>query len=119
MDDSQTMVATLECTWGSQTSETKVLPKKTKDGLLLNILPFGNCKCLAYSKTAEETSKALGVLTPMPCIPNVVNSWCSDDKLVLVGDPSELNISSFCICTWGGIIKINFIGPKNKAQHRV
>lgn len=117
MEDSQNIVATLECSWGSQTSESKVLPKRTKDEQLLNILPFGYCNCLANPEVAVETSKALGVLTPMPCTPRVGAPWCSSNESV--EDSSALNVSSFCICTWGGVIKINYIGPKNKGQQRI
>ena len=79
--------ATLQCTFGAAPSVLSVLPtNRTMVGgppganimdyiPMVNIMPFGVCTSLANPTVAAATSAAMGVLTPMPCIPVTVAPW--------------------------------------------
>lgn len=71
-----------------------------------NILPFGMCSSLANPTVASATSAALGVLTPMPCIPVTTAPWAPGSPTVLIANKPALNQSSKLMCTWGGVIQI-------------
>lgn len=73
---------------------------------MVNILPFGMCTSLANPTVAAATTAALGVLTPMPCIPVTVAPWAPGSPTVLLGTFPALNNSSKCMCTWAGVISI-------------
>jgi Domain of unknown function (DUF4280) len=77
---------------------------------MLNIKPFGVCSSLAFPPTAAATAAALGVLTPMPCIPGTVAPWVPGSPTVLINNFPALNNSSQCMCMWGGVITISFPG---------
>ncbi len=70
---------------------------------LVNILPFGLCRSIANPIVASATAAALGVLTPMPCIPVTPAPWISASR-VLVGGAPVITKSSKCMCVWGGQI---------------
>ena len=81
------MGAMLKCTFGMTPSSLMVTvplrpmiqnkPKATIMDFapLVNILPFGMCQSLSNPMVASATSAAMGVLTPMPCIPVIVAPW--------------------------------------------
>ena len=75
----------------------------------VNIPPFGVCMSLANPMVAAATAAALGVLTPMPCIP-VTTPWKPGSPTVMIGNLPALNDSSTCQCCWGGVISITFPG---------
>jgi len=56
------------------------------------------------------TAAALGVLTPMPCVPVVAAPWVPGSTTVMIGNKPALNSDSTCMCNWGGVIKINMPG---------
>ena len=70
---------------------------------LLNITPFGLCRSIANPVVASATAAALGVLTPMPCVPVTPAPWISSSR-VLVGGVPVITKSSKCVCIWGGQI---------------
>ena len=72
----------------------------------LNILPFGACMSLANPTVAAATAAALGVLTPMPCIPATVGPWVPGSPTVLLGNMPTLSNTSMLMCMWGGVISV-------------
>jgi hypothetical protein len=73
---------------------------------LVNIMPFGMCMSLANPAVAAATSAALGVLTPMPCIPVTPAPWVAGAPTVLIGNMPSLDNQSTLMCTWAGVIQI-------------
>ena len=73
---------------------------------MMNILPFGMCQSLANPTVAAATAAALGVLTPMPCIPVTAAPWVPGCPKVLIGNMPALTNDSKCMCNWGGVIQI-------------
>lgn len=113
------MGATLQCSFGLAPSSLMVIPKglPTMAGgplaasimdfaPMVNILPFGMCTSLANPTVAAATTAALGVLTPMPCVPVTVAPWAPGSPTVLLGTFPALNNSSKCMCAWAGVISI-------------
>lgn len=70
---------------------------------MLNITPFGMCRSIANPVVASATAAALGVLTPMPCVPVTPAPWISSSR-VMVGGAPIITKSSKCMCIWGGQI---------------
>src|SRR6202012_4721270 len=52
------------------------------------------------------TTAALGVLTPMPCIPATMTPWVAGAPTVLLGNQPSLDNVSTCMCNWGGVVTI-------------
>lgn len=77
---------------------------------MLNILPFGMCTCPANPTVASATAAALGVPTPMPCVPLTAVPWMPGSPTVMIGGLPALNNTSKCLCTWGGMISITLPG---------
>lgn len=71
---------------------------------IMNIPPFGACTSLANPVVASATAAALGVLTPMPCIPNTPAPWVPGAPTVLLQNFPALNNTSQLMCVWGGVI---------------
>ena len=74
---------------------------------MMNIKPFGVCKSPANPTVASATAAAMGVLTPMPCIPNTVAPWSPGASKVKAGFMPALTKSCTCMCIWGGTITIS------------
>ena len=79
---------------------------------LVNIMPFGMCTSMANPTVAAATA-ALGVLTPMPCIPNTTSPWMPGDPRIMIGNHPALTDNSRLMCAWGGDISIDFPGTAN------
>ena len=77
---------------------------------MVNIPTFGMCMSITNPAVAAATSAALGVLTPMPCIPVVPAPWVPGSPTVIVGGAPALNNASTAMCTWGGVISITVPG---------
>ena len=77
---------------------------------MVNIMPFGMCSSPANPTVAAATAAALGVLTPMPCIPNTPAPWVPGAPTVLLCNAPALNNTSKLMCTWGGVISFTFPG---------
>ena len=76
---------------------------------MINIMPFGMCMSPANPMVAAATSAALGVLTPMPCIPNTPSPWVPGAPTVLLGNQPTLDNVSQLMCMWAGVIQ--FVTP--------
>ena len=111
------MGATLQCSFGAAPSQLVVLPQNrvltvTPDANimdnkpLVNIMPFGMCSSPANPAVISATAAALGVLTPMPCVPVTPAPWIAGSPTVLIANMPALNNSSTLMCTWGGVIQI-------------
>lgn len=112
------MGATLQCSFGAAPSSLVVLstssvvtgsvPAATvmDNKPLANILPFGMCSSLANPTVAAATAVALGVLTPMPCVPVTAAPWVPGSPTVLVGNLPGLQDSSKLMCNWAGVIQV-------------
>lgn len=109
--------ANIKCTFGAAPSALMVLPDSmtmTSQPLatimdnkpLVNILPFGMCSCMGNPSVASATAAALGVLTPMPCIPATSAPWIPGSPTVMIGNKPALNNSSKLMCMYGGVIEI-------------
>jgi hypothetical protein len=77
-----------------------------------NIHPFGVCMCPGNPQVAAATSAAMGVLTPMPCVPAVSEQWQVGDSQVWVAGVRALDYHSSVRCRWGGLIQIGNPGRR-------
>ena len=110
--------AVLMCSFGLAPSSLVVLPvNRVNSGgppganimdhvPMVNIMPFGMCTSIANPTVAAATAAALGVLTPMPCIPNTPAPWIPGSPTVLLGNQPALNNTCMCMCLWAGVITI-------------
>lgn len=113
--------AMMMCSFGAAPSTFSATPKTVMTGNMdagnimdhvpnTNIPPFGTCMSLANPTVASATAAALGVLTPMPCVPATPAPWAAGAPTVLVGNQPALNSSSTLNCIWGGVITIGYPG---------
>ena len=111
------MGASLQCSFGVAPSTLVVLPTNKvmattpaatiMDSVpMLNIMPFGMCNSPANPEVIAATAAALGVLTPMPCVPMTSSPWVPGVPTVLIGNMPALNNSCKAMCNWGGVIQI-------------
>jgi uncharacterized Zn-binding protein involved in type VI secretion len=113
--------AAIACSFGVTPSALAVLPTNRvmvggvpaatiADSMpVVNIPPFGMCTSPANPTVAAATAAALGVLTPMPCVP-VPAAWVPGSPTVMIGGTPALNDGSMCMCSYGGVITISFAG---------
>jgi hypothetical protein len=122
MPENVCMGATLKCSFGMAPSSLVVLPvnKVMTSNVpaanimdhkpMVNIMPFGACQSLANPTVAAATSAAMGVLTPMPCIPATSSPWVPGAPTVLLANQPALDTPSKLMCNWGGVIEIQMAG---------
>jgi hypothetical protein len=122
MPPNVTATAMLTCSFGIAPSTLNVLPVSRvmiegkpaatiKDMVpMMNLPPFGMCTSLTNPMVATATAAALGVLTPMPCIPVPVGPWKPGAAKTLIGNMPALTSPSICNCSWSGVITIGFPG---------
>jgi uncharacterized Zn-binding protein involved in type VI secretion len=114
--------ATAMCSFGVAPSSLVFLPtpRVTVEGRpvatitdnlpMVNVPPFGMCTSLSNPTVAAATSAALGVLTPMPCVPVIPAPWAPGTPRTVVGGKPVLAAGSTCNCAWGGVVTIQFPG---------
>ena len=76
---------------------------------MVNIAPFGMCQSLANPTVASATSAAMGVLTPMPCMPVIAAPWAPGGQAKISKFPALLD-NCKCMCNWGGQISVTMPG---------
>lgn len=77
---------------------------------IANIPPFGMCTSPSNPTVAAATAAALGVLTPMPCVPVIPAPWVPGSPTVTVNNLPALTNVCKCMCAWGGVISITSPG---------
>ena len=118
------MGAMMQCTFGMAPSSLVVLPtnrvmtNNVPDANIMdhipmvNIMPFGMCSSPSNPTVAAATAAALGVLTPMPCVPATPAPWIAGAPTVLLGNFPSLDNVSQLMCIWGGVITFSDAGEE-------
>lgn len=115
MANETVMTAPCSCSFGAApapltvSSQSTVLVEKLLAGTIMdNTFPtFGLCSNPANPTVAAATTAALGVLTPMPCVPLTVAPWMPGSPTVLICGKPALGNSCKLMCGYGGVIQIN------------
>lgn len=114
--------AVLQCTIGMAPGTLSVLPAGMVEGdmkpvatvmdfaPMVNVAPFGACKSPSNPQVAAATAAAMGVLTPMPCVPVIPAPWTPGSPTVTLGVFNALTESCQCMCTWAGQISVTMPG---------
>lgn len=114
------MGASMMCSFGAAPSTLVVLPTNRVLATtpaanimdhkpIVNIPPFGMCMSPSNPTVAAATAAALGVLTPMPCVPATASPWIVGSPTILIGNMPTLDSNSKLMCNWGGVIQ--FVTP--------
>ena len=114
------MNAMMQCSMGMAPSSLIPTPKMVMTGNMdagnimdnvpmMNIPPFGMCQSLANPQVAAATAAALGVLTPMPCVPATPAPWTPGAPTVMLANMPALDNTSKLMCIWAGVI--SFTNP--------
>ncbi|WP_460904341.1 DUF4280 domain-containing protein [Paraburkholderia jirisanensis] len=111
--------AMLQCSFGAAPGTLNVLPTNRTlvggvpaatlaDSIpIVNVAPFGMCQSPANPTVISATAAALGVLTPMPCMPATTAPWIPGGApTVLIGSMPALDAQGMLMCMWGGMIKV-------------
>jgi hypothetical protein len=113
--------AMMMCSFGAAPSTFNATPKMVMTGNMpagnimdnvpmMNIPPFGVCMSLANPQVAAATAAAMGVLTPMPCIPVIPAPWAPGAPTVLVANMPALDNTCKLMCAWAGVIQFTMPG---------
>ena len=113
--------AMMTCSFGVALSALIVTPENqmlvgTPAATIMNNIPiknsppFGMCSSIANPTVASATAAALGVLTPMPCIPVIPAPWAPGSATMLVGYKPALHDACKCMCAWAGVIQFTTPG---------
>jgi hypothetical protein len=117
-----TMTASIMCTFGAApgtfvvTPENKVMASNKPVATIMdnvpmkNIMPFGMCMSPSNPTVASATAAALGVLTPMPCVPATASPWIPGSPTVMVANKPALNGNCKLMCSYGGVISATVPG---------
>jgi len=112
-----TATAMMTCSFGVAPATLSVLPTArvmiegkpaatiTDAVPAVNVPPFGMCTSLANPTVAAATAAALGVLTPMPCIP-ATTAWVNGATQTLIGGRPALTLGAQCMCAYGGVVQV-------------
>lgn len=121
-----TSTALIMCSFGIAPASLTVVPTSgvlvdgkpaatiTDSAPLVNIPPFGMCTSLANPTVAAATAAAMGVLTPMPCLP-ATTPWVNGAAQTMIGGRPALTLGAQCTCANGGVIQI--LNPGSMTTH--
>lgn len=110
--------AQMFCSKGTSTANLTVLPdrKILLDGQPManimdfkpgtNIPSFGLCTSLSNPVVKAATDANLGVLTPMPCIPNTIAPWQNGKNELSLKNAPALCQDCKLSCKWAGTISL-------------
>lgn len=111
--------ATLQCSFGGAPGTLNVMPVNRvlvggvpaatiADSIpVANVTPFALCQSPANPTVIAATAAALGVFTPMPCVPATPSPWIPGGApTVTLGAMPTLDAQATLVCMWGGVIKV-------------
>ncbi|MEM9458705.1 MAG: DUF4280 domain-containing protein [Myxococcota bacterium] len=108
--------ATMMCSFGVAPATLTALPPSIITGTpsanisafapIVNVATFGSCTSLANPTVASATSAALGVLTPMPCVPMTTAPWVPGAAKTINGGTPAADQNCKLMCNWGGVISV-------------
>lgn len=118
------MGAKMKCSFGMAPSTLIPTPKTVQTNYvmaanimdhvpMMNIPPFGMCQSPANPMVAAATAAAMGVLTPMPCLPATPAPWVPGSPTVMLCNMPALNNTSTLNCLWAGVITFIDAGQTN------
>jgi hypothetical protein len=113
--------AMMTCTFGAAPSTFNATPRPVLTSNLpmgvitdmvpmLNVPPFGVCSSVSNPMVIAATAAALGVLTPMPCIPVPTGPWVPGVPTVLITNIPAIDNTCKLMCAWGGVIAFSTPG---------
>ena len=108
--------ASVQCTMGTAPGQLKASPSAVKIGgvpavrisdvaPMVNVSGCGMCTSLLNPTVASATAAALGVLTPMPCVPSPLGMWTCPGTPMLAGQPGVSSHATLT-CAYGGTLRI-------------
>lgn len=112
------MGATMMCSFGVAPASLVVIPSgqmmtpavpsanSSCFAPIANVAPFGACTSMSNPTVASATAAALGVLTPMPCVPVTSSPWLPGVATVINGSMPAVDSSCKLMCNWGGSISV-------------
>jgi hypothetical protein len=77
---------------------------------ITNLAGYAMCNSPANPAVAAATAAALGVLTPMPCVPVPAGTWLPPATKTFVGGIPALKNDAKLMCSWGGVIQVTNAG---------
>ena len=113
--------AIMTCSFGAAPSSFISTPRMVNTSMMAggvimdnipmaNVPPFGVCTSLANPTVASATAAALGVLTPMPCVPMLPAPWVPGNPNVMISNIPSIDDTCQLMCAWGGVIQFSFAG---------
>jgi hypothetical protein len=109
--------ATMMCSFGLAPSTLAVLPvhqvmagapagNVSDMAPVVNVPPFGACTSMANPTVAAATAAAMGVLTPMPCVPVPAGTWLPGSTKVMLKAMPAVDSACKLMCSYGGVIQV-------------
>ncbi len=109
--------ALLMCSFGAAPGNLTILPinrKTTSDqpsATIMDNIPLANiasfAMCMSPANPAVAAAPAaMGVLTPMSCIPMTTAPWAPGSPNVTLSDIPVIDQADTLMCDWGGVITV-------------